>query len=183
MARLCRCTFVAKLFGSLSVFYRYHESPIGRLFISGDASGLQQLLMDVERHSWRVGDDWKLAAKELDAVCQQLDEYFAGRRKRFELRLAPQGTHFQQSVWHALQSIPYGQTSYYSRLAEQLGNPKAVRAVGTANGANPISVIIPCHRVIGRDGSLTGYAGGLQRKAQLLALEGASFPEQALLSL
>ncbi len=167
----------------MSVFYRYHDSAIGRLFLSGDDSGLQQLLMDVERHPWTIGTDWQLAGKQFDDVCLQLDEYFAGRRKSFDLRLAPQGTVFQQQVWKALQDIPYGQTSYYSRLAEQIGNPKAVRAVGTANGANPISVIIPCHRVIGRDGSLTGYAGGLQRKAQLLTLEGASFPEQALLSL
>ncbi|WP_339512426.1 methylated-DNA--[protein]-cysteine S-methyltransferase [Pseudomonas sp. RL_15y_Pfl2_60] len=165
------------------MFYRYHDSAIGRLFLSGDASGLQQLLMDVERHPWSIGEGWQLADKQFDDACLQLDEYFAGRRQRFDLRLAPQGTVFQQRVWKALQDIPYGQTSYYSRLAEQIGNPKAVRAVGTANGANPISVIIPCHRVIGRDGSLTGYAGGLQRKAQLLALEGASFPEQTLLSL
>ncbi len=167
----------------MTVVYRYHDSPIGRLFLSGDDKGLQQLLMDVPRHPWNIGEDWQFAARQFDDVCLQLDAYFAGRRRRFDLRLAPQGTVFQQSVWKALQAIPYGQTSFYSRLAEQIGKPKAVRAVGTANGANPISVIIPCHRVIGRDGSLTGYAGGLQRKAQLLALEGASFPEQALLSL
>lgn len=167
----------------MSVFYRYHETPIGRIFLSGDIGGLQQLLMDTERHSWHIAEDWQLAGKQFDNVCRQLDEYFAGRRQVFELPLAPQGTAFQQSVWKALQKIPYGQTSYYSRLAEQLGKPKAVRAVGTANGANPISVIIPCHRVIGRDGSLTGYAGGLHRKAQLLTLEGASFPEQTRLSL
>ncbi len=165
------------------MFYRYHDSPIGRLLLSGDAQGLQQLLMDIERKPWRIGDDWQLARGELDQVCRQLDEYFAGRRQRFDLQLAPQGTEFQRAVWQALQGIPFGQTRCYSALAEQIERPKAVRAVGAANGANPIAVIIPCHRVIGRDGSLTGYAGGLTRKALLLQLEGARFPEQASLAL
>jgi methylated-DNA-[protein]-cysteine S-methyltransferase len=165
------------------MFYRYHDSPIGRLLLSGDAQGLQQLLMDVDRKPWRIGDDWQLANGELDSVCRQLDEYFAGRRQRFDLQLAPQGTEFQRAVWQALQGIPFGQTRCYSALAEQIARPKAVRAVGAANGANPIAVIIPCHRVIGRDGSLTGYAGGLTRKALLLQLEGARFPEQASLAL
>lgn len=165
------------------MFYRYHSSPIGQLLLAGDDTGLHKLLIDVEAKPWHIGDDWQVASNQLDAVCQQLDEYFAGRRKRFELSLAPRGTAFQQTVWQALQSIGYGQTSSYADLAAQIGNPKAVRAVGTANGANPIAVIIPCHRVIGRDGSLTGYAGGLQRKALLLRLEGADFPEQSRLSL
>jgi methylated-DNA-[protein]-cysteine S-methyltransferase len=165
------------------MFYRYHDSPIGRLLLSGDAQGLQQLLMDIESKPWRIGADWRLARGELDPVCRQLDEYFAGRRQRFDLQLAPQGTEFQRAVWQALQGIPFGQTRCYSALAEQIARTKAVRAVGAANGANPIAVIIPCHRVIGRDGSLTGYAGGLTRKALLLQLEGARFPEQASLAL
>lgn len=165
------------------MFYRYHDSPIGRLLLSGDEQGLQQLLMDIESKPWRFGDDWRLANGELDQVCRQLDEYFAGRRQRFDLQLAPQGTEFQRAVWQALQGIPFGQTRCYSALAEQIARPKAVRAVGAANGANPIAVIIPCHRVIGRDGSLTGYAGGLTRKALLLQLEGAQLPEQTLLAL
>ncbi len=165
------------------VFYRYHSSPIGRLLIAGDASGLQQLLMEIDSKPWKIGESWQPAGKQLDAVCRQLDEYFAGRRKRFELTLAPRGTEFQRTVWQALQGIGYGQTSSYAELATAIGRPKAVRAVGTANGANPIALIIPCHRVIGRDGSLTGYAGGLQRKALLLRLEGAQFPEQSRLSL
>ena len=114
-------------------------------------------------------------------MCRQLDEYFAGRRQRFELPLAPQGTAFQQAVWQALLQIPFGQTRCYSALAAEIERPKAVRAVGAANGANPIAIIIPCHRVIGSDGSLTGYAGGLPRKALLLKLEGAQLPEQKLL--
>lgn len=163
------------------MYYRYHDSPIGRLLLAGDASGLQQVLMDIDGQPWQTGPNWHAAAGELDEVCRQLDQYFAGQRRCFELRLAPQGTAFQQAVWQALQRIPFGQTSSYSGLSQQIGRPTAMRAVGAANGANPIAVIIPCHRVIGRDGSLTGYAGGLPRKALLLKLEGAQLPEQALL--
>jgi methylated-DNA-[protein]-cysteine S-methyltransferase len=165
------------------MFYRYHHSPIGRLLLAGDETGLQQLLMEIDGKPWQIGEHWRTAGDELDEVCRQLDDYFAGRRQRFELRLAPHGTAFQQAVWQALQRIPFGQTSSYSALAAQIARPRAVRAVGAANGANPIAVIIPCHRVIGRDGSLTGYAGGLARKALLLQLEGAQVPEQATLAL
>ena len=165
------------------MFYRYHDSPIGRLLLAADETGLQQLLMDIDDKPWHIGEHWRSAADELDEVCRQLDEYFAGRRQRFEVRLAPQGTAFQQAVWQALQTIPFGQTSCYSALAAEIERPKAVRAIGAANGANPIAIIIPCHRVIGRDGSLTGYAGGLPRKALLLKLEGAQLPEQRLLSI
>lgn len=163
------------------MFYRYHDSPIGRLLLSGDTCGLQQVLMDIDDKPWLIVEQWRSAGDELDEVCRQLDEYFAGRRQRFELALAPQGTAFQHAVWQALLQIPFGQTSSYSALAAEIERPKAVRAVGAANGANPIAIIIPCHRVIGRDGSLTGYAGGLPRKALLLKLEGAQLPEQKLL--
>lgn len=165
------------------MLYRYHDSPIGRLLLAGDDSGLQQLLMEIDSKPWCIAEQWRLAGSELDPACRQLDEYFAGRRRRFELRLAPQGTAFQQAVWQALQAIPFGRTSSYSALAEQIARPKAVRAVGAANGANPIAIVIPCHRVIGRDGSLTGYAGGLPRKALLLELEGVQVPEQRRLAL
>lgn len=165
------------------MFYRYHDSPIGRLLLAGDDAGLQQLLMQIDGQAWRIGEHWRAAAGELDEPCRQLDEYFAGRRQRFELPLAPRGTAFQQAVWQALQRIAYGQTSSYSALAAQIGRPRAVRAVGAANGANPLAIVIPCHRVIGRDGSLTGYAGGLPRKALLLRLEGVSLTEQATLAL
>ena len=101
----------------------------------------------------------------------QLQEYFSHRREMFQLPLAAKGTEFQQQVWQALKTIPYGETWSYQQLAEAIGNPKAVRAVGLANGKNPISVIVPCHRVIGKKGNLTGYAGGLDRKAALLKLE------------
>ena len=105
-------------------------------------------------------------------VAQQLFEYFSGKRKAFELDLAPRGTEFQLAVWNALLAIPYGDTISYAELARRIGKPSAVRAVGAANGANPIPVIIPCHRVIGSNGTLTGYGGGIERKQWLLALEG-----------
>ena len=163
--------------------YRYHDSPLGRLLLVGDHSGLQQVLMDIDGKPWRLDPTWLNAGTELDETCRQLDAYFAGRRQAFDLPLAPRGTAFQQAVWQALLSIPFGQTSSYSALAAQIGRPSAMRAVGAANGANPIAVIIPCHRVIGRDGSLTGYAGGLTRKALLLRLEGAQLQQQAEFSL
>ncbi|WP_271408236.1 methylated-DNA--[protein]-cysteine S-methyltransferase [Pseudomonas sp. Q1-7] len=155
------------------MYFRYHESPTGPLLLAGDDAGLQLLYMD-NAARWHPQADWQPAARQLDEACRQLDRYFEGRLKRFDLRLAPRGTAFQQEVWKALQAIPYGHTTSYGALAERIGRPRSVRAVGTANGANPISIIIPCHRVIGRDGSLTGYAGGLPRKALLLKLEGVN---------
>lgn len=163
--------------------YRYHDSPVGPLLLAADENGLQLLLMELDSRPWRIGESWQPASRELDAVCRQLDEYFAGKRRRFEVRLAPRGTAFQQAVWQALQAIPYGRTCSYSELAGVIGRPHAVRAVGTANGANPISIIVPCHRVIGRNGRLTGYAGGLPRKQQLLELEGALLSQQTQLAL
>ncbi|QLC74624.1 methylated-DNA--[protein]-cysteine S-methyltransferase [Pseudomonas sp. LPB0260] len=162
------------------MFYRYHHSPIGRLLLVGDGDGLCQLLLEIDGKPWQIAEHWRLAGAELDAPCHQLDEYFAGRRRRFDLRLTPQGTAFQLAVWQVLQQIPFGQTRCYSQLATQIARPRAVRAVGAANGANPLAIVVPCHRVIGRDGSLTGYAGGLARKALLLQLEGALAPQQQL---
>lgn len=154
------------------MFYRYHPSPIGPLLLAGDEQGLRQLYMDNHPH-WTPPEQWFCARNELDTVCRQLDEYFEGKRECFDVRLAPQGTAFQQTVWQALLQIPFGHTWSYGELAMSIGNPKAVRAVGTANGANPISIIIPCHRVIGSNGTLTGYGGGLERKQVLLQLEGS----------
>jgi methylated-DNA-[protein]-cysteine S-methyltransferase len=154
------------------MFYRYHPSPIGPLLLAGDEQGLRQLYMDIQQH-WTPPEQWFEAGNELDTVCRQLDEYFEGRRECFDVRLAPQGTQFQKTVWRALLQIPFGHTWSYGELAMHIGNPKAVRAVGTANGANPISIIIPCHRVIGSNGTLIGYGGGLERKQMLLQLEGS----------
>jgi len=119
-----------------------------------------------ERKGWQPGP--------LDEVRQQVDEYFAGRRRAFDLPLNPRGTDFQRQVWLALREIPFGQTSSYGKLAHKLGRPTGSRAVGAAVGRNPLGIIVPCHRVLGADGSLTGYAGGLERKVALLELEGAT---------
>ncbi len=146
------------------MIYTYSfESPIGTLNLSADENAILRL-------GFGAGDADKPNGIILDAV-QQLNEYFDGRRKGFDLPLAPEGTDFQHRVWAALQDIPYGQTRTYGELAAAIGNPKACRAVGMANNRNPIPVIIPCHRVIGADGTLTGYAGGLAAKEILLGIE------------
>lgn len=140
------------------------DTPIGPLHAVVDEQGrLEELgFRESSRESPRISND----------VRKQLDEYFAGRRREFTIELAPKGTAFQIAVWNELLKIPYGDTISYSELAMRIGKPNAVRAVGTANGANPIPIIIPCHRVIGANGSLTGYGGGIERKQWLLALEG-----------
>ena len=149
-----------------------HESPLGPLRLISDGQALAAVVF--EHHSKPV----PLLAQArpggdgiLDEARRQLDEYFAGRRRTFELPLSPRGTDFQRRVWRALRDIPFGMTRSYGHLAEELGSPKAMRAVGGANGRNPISIIIPCHRVIGASGELTGFSGGLQHKRFLLALE------------
>lgn len=154
------------------MYYRYLPSPLGPLLLAGNEQGLHLLHMDAAQ-PWELPGEWHPAHNQLDDVARQLDEYFAGKREVFEVRLAPLGTAFQHEVWQALQRIPYGTTCSYGDLAEQIGRPRAVRAVGTANGANPIAIIVPCHRVIGSNGTLTGYAGGVERKQILLELEGA----------
>ncbi|WP_137817780.1 methylated-DNA--[protein]-cysteine S-methyltransferase [Pseudomonas sp. 2FG] len=154
------------------MYYRYHDSPLGPLLLAADDQGLRLLHMDAAQ-PWELAEDWQAATQQLDDACRQLDQYFAGQRQEFQLRLAPAGTPFQREVWQALLEIPFGRTCSYADLAQQIARPQAVRAVGTANGANPIAVVIPCHRVIGSNGTLTGYAGGLERKQLLLQLEGA----------
>ena len=114
----------------------------------------------------------------LNDACKQLDEYFEGKRRKFDLGLKPHGTDFQRSAWESLLRIPYGETRSYLQQAESISNPRAIRAIGQANSRNPISIFIPCHRVIGKNGSLTGYAGGLDRKTRLLALEHSFMHEQ-----
>lgn len=151
--------------------YRTIESPIGPLLIAGDDQGLRFLLFKQGRQEVKPEPDWKPDRGRLEEPARQLSSYFGGKLREFDLRVAPQGTAFQRSVWSELQRIPYGETISYGELARRLGNPKAVRAVGLANGSNPISIIIPCHRVIGRSGALVGYGGGLPIKQALLALE------------
>ena len=146
-------------------FTTCYISPIGAITITVSNNCLQKILFQ-ENPCGGVEQD-PLLVKSIE----QLEEYFAGKRKKFSLPLAPQGTFFQKKVWAALQDIPYGQTQSYKNIAEKIENPKAMRAVGLANSKNPIAIIIPCHRVIGADGSLTGYAGGLDKKTFLLELE------------
>lgn len=144
----------------------FYDTPVGRLCI-GEENGY------ITHVAWtKLPREYMLEETELIWECKkQLDEYFAGERKAFDLPLAPKGTAFQQEVWKALQEIPYGETGTYGEIAAAIGNPKAARAVGMANNKNPIGIIIPCHRVVGANGKLVGYAGGMEKKAFLLELE------------
>ena len=142
------------------------DSPVGTLRLTEENGAIGELLFE----EWD-GTTPKAETELLRRARQELREYFAGRRREFTLPLAPQGTAFQRRVWEALLTIPYGETRSYGEIAAQIGSPKASRAVGAANHRNPISILIPCHRVIGADGSLTGYGGGLEVKSALLALE------------
>ncbi|WP_087525490.1 methylated-DNA--[protein]-cysteine S-methyltransferase [Gilvibacter sp. SZ-19] len=144
----------------------YLDSPLGSLLLQGDADGIQKLSV--------VEDPQDPSAEipaELQSAAQQIHEYFQGQRSSFDLKLNPQGTSFQKQVWTQLAEIPFGKTATYMDMAKRLGDPKSIRAAASANGKNPIMIIIPCHRVIGSDGSLTGYAGGLWRKKWLLEHE------------
>ncbi|MEM7208120.1 MAG: methylated-DNA--[protein]-cysteine S-methyltransferase [Pseudomonadota bacterium] len=152
--------------------YAVSESPVGDLIFIGDDNGLQFLEFYDSYDRYTIGD-WDECADFFADVNEQLHEYFDGQRESFDLKLNPQGTEFQRSVWRALCEIPYGETRSYGEIANVIGNPKSVRAVGAANGRNPIAIVQPCHRVIGSDGSLTGFGGGLPRKQFLLNLEGA----------
>lgn len=150
-----------------------YTSPVGTIRVTATDSGLRAVLFTDDEAPVSDHNASPAAAVALvDATIQQLDEYFHAGRRIFDLPLAPAGTPFQQQVWQELLKIPFGKTSTYSDIARQLDNPLSVRAVGTANGQNPIAIILPCHRVIGANGSLTGYAGGLWRKEFLLKLEG-----------
>ncbi|WP_312772678.1 methylated-DNA--[protein]-cysteine S-methyltransferase [Pseudomonas rhodesiae] len=157
----------------MSYDYMLMPSPVGQLTLVARHDKLSAILWETERaNRVRLGE---LRAADDNPVLleteRQLMEYFAGRRDRFELELEFTGTDFQKQVWRALLTIPFGETRSYSQIAQQIGNPSAVRAVGAANGRNPISIIAPCHRVIGASGGLTGFAGGLEAKQYLLALE------------
>jgi methylated-DNA-[protein]-cysteine S-methyltransferase len=151
------------------------RSPVGLLTLIASDRGLAAVLWQNDRPARvRVRADREDASHPvLVDARRQLDEYFAGRRKQFALPLDPMGTPFQQRVWQALNTIPFGETRSYSDIARQIGYPTAVRAVGAANGRNPVSIVTPCHRVVGSSGKLTGFAGGLDTKAFLLTLEGS----------
>jgi methylated-DNA-[protein]-cysteine S-methyltransferase len=154
-----------------SLLYCTMASPLGELVLLGDGQRLHRLHMQEGRHALTIAADWRHSETAFTAVADQLIAYFDGHLVAFDVELALAGTPFQLKVWKALQEIPYGETISYGELARRLGNPAAVRAVGLANGRNPVSVIVPCHRVIGANGSLTGYGGGLDNKRLLLDLE------------
>lgn len=160
-------------------YYTWIESPVGKLLLTSDGTALTGLYLKGQKHFPHSLANWHEAAA-IESFIQtqhQLTEYFAHQRQMFELPLRPEGTPFQEEVWQHLRQIPFGQTISYSTLAQRVGKPTAFRAVGAANGRNPISIIVPCHRVVGSTGKLTGYAGGLDRKHWLLHHEQA---EQAL---
>ena len=148
-----------------------HPSPVGPLSLLSDGPRLIGVHFEGWSHPERTNN---ASDAVLDSARRQLDAYFSGRSTAFDLPLGPQGTPFQLSVWSALQKIPYGETRSYAELAASLHKPSATRAVGAANGRNPIAIVVPCHRVIGADGSLTGFGGGLERKRFLLRLEQGS---------
>jgi methylated-DNA-[protein]-cysteine S-methyltransferase len=161
----------------MSYVFKTMKSPVGRLTLVATDQGLAAVLWEDDDPSRvRLG-----ASKEdrthpvLVQAQQQLEEYLAGQRRKFTVKLDAAGTEFQTKVWRALRTIPFGETRSYGEIADQIGSRAAVRAVGAANGRNPISIIVPCHRVIGANGKLTGFAGGLEIKARLLALEGGAF--------
>ena len=157
-------------------YFTHLETALCPLLLTSDGEALTGVyLLPDHRHAPTLQPDWQEAALPIfEQARAQLLSYFAGQRTAFELPLRPKGTEFQHRVWAELERIPYGETLSYGALAAKLGNPNASRAVGLANGRNPISIIVPCHRVIGASGKLTGYGGGLERKAALLALESHS---------
>ncbi|HTE13894.1 MAG TPA: methylated-DNA--[protein]-cysteine S-methyltransferase [Burkholderiales bacterium] len=157
-------------------YFDYYNSPLGQILLVANDVALTGLHFVGEKYYPAIAAEWQRQpnAKLIVRASKQLDEYFAGDRKDFDLPVDPAGTTFQRGVWRALQKIPYGATTNYGALAGCIGKPSASRAVGAANGRNPISIVIPCHRVIGANGDLTGYAGGVARKDALLRLEASS---------
>ncbi|MDX1480072.1 MAG: methylated-DNA--[protein]-cysteine S-methyltransferase [Woeseiaceae bacterium] len=153
------------------MFYTYADTPIGRLMLVGDEDGLTEIVFPEGASAREPDADWTRSDRPFAEARRQLDEYFAGRRRDFDLALRPDGTKFQLLVLAELRRIPYGETATYAEIARRIGKPRAVRAVGAANGRNPLPIVIPCHRVIGSDGSLVGFGGGLEAKAALLRLE------------
>jgi len=151
--------------------YCYIESMVGRLLVAGDEDGLRYISFMKGKNRITPNVDWKEDQPYLGEPIRQLELYFQGRLKQFTLKLAPQGTPFQLSVLRALQEVPYGETISYGELAQRIGRPNASRAVGAANARNPLPIVIPCHRVIGSNGSLVGFGGGLEIKKRLLDLE------------
>lgn len=152
--------------------YGYFASPLGTLLLARDAEGLCQLTFAHHKHPRPVQPDWHHDDAAFADVDGELDEYFGGQRKAFDVPLSLHGTVFQRQVWNALLAVPYGETITYAELAERIGRPGAYHPVGAAVALNPVSIFVPCHRALGSNGSLTGYAGGIENKVKLLQLEG-----------
>ncbi len=151
--------------------YTHLDSPVGRLLVLGDDQFVTGIYFPQHKRSPVVADRWPQKDEPFAEVREQLAEYFAGERQQFDVPLRLIGTPFQQRVWQALAQIPFGETISYAQLATRVGQPTASRAVGNANGRNPLSILVPCHRIVGASGKLTGYAGGLENKEWLLAWE------------
>lgn len=151
-----------------SIAYGYCNSPLGDILVAGDGHLLHKVVFPTEGDNYRPDPAWAQDDAVVAGVCQQLSAYFSGGLTKFDTRLSFAGTVFQNKVWHTLCEIPFGETITYGILATRIGNPKASRAVGGANGANPIPILVPCHRVIGSDKSLTGFGGGIEIKKYLL---------------
>lgn len=161
----------------MTLYYDRFDTPIGPLTVAADENGVRHILFAENRHDAKGREHWQ---RDEDAVAEprrQLLEYLHGKRRQFDLILAPAGTDFQLDVWQMLARIPFGSTWSYRELAERIGKPTATRAVGAANGRNPLPIVLPCHRVIGNNGALTGFGGGLPTKAALLRLEGIGVKE------
>jgi methylated-DNA-[protein]-cysteine S-methyltransferase len=166
------------------MFYTWmDDTPVGRLLIAGNADGLKHVSFSVHDFSSpdvTPGEDWELSERPLREAVRQLGAYFRRRLTQFDLPLAADGTAFQKTVWRALCNVPYGTTASYGDIAIAIGQPTASRAVGLANGRNPLAIVVPCHRIIGRSGSLVGYGGGLDHKQSLLELEGVTITRRRL---
>ncbi len=164
-----------------NLFYTYIPSPLGDLLVAGDGQTLHLISFPTGNKTLRHADHWQRNDGMFKEVAKQLKAYFAGKLKEFDLPLTLDGTDFQNQVWKNLATIPYGETATYGEMAKKAGRPKASRAVGAANGANPLPIVLPCHRVIGSTGDLTGFGGGMDAKKFLLGLEGALPAEQETL--
>jgi methylated-DNA-[protein]-cysteine S-methyltransferase len=165
-----------------AVYFDQIPSPLGTLLLATDGVALTGAWFDGQRHFPSIDGHWQRRGDMpvLRRAAAMLGEYFAGKRTRFDLALAPTGTLFQRAVWEAIATVPHGETIAYRELAARAGRPASIRAAGAATGRNPLSIFIPCHRIVGADGALTGYAGGLDRKRALLALErGGAYAERA----
>lgn len=156
-------------------YYDTFESPHGQMLLVATGNGISGVYFDGQKYFPRKEEEWRHDGRHapLRQAKRELREYFAGRRRRFEVALDPEGTPFQRSVWKAISTVGFGETISYGELARRAGHPGSARAAGAATGRNPVGIIVPCHRIMGANGALTGYAGGLQRKRALLGLEGA----------